>query len=108
MFNTSLDLLYLFIALAVLIITFFISWLLFYFILITRDFYGTVKNFKKKVDILEQILNSIKEKVEHTSTYLPLLVQGVMKIVEYFSSKHKEKTEAHSHGLKDEKDFDEV
>ena len=82
MLETSQDLLRLTIALVVLFIGLAIGWGCIYIALILRDVKKMTKSARKKLDLIDQILETIKKKVETTANYLPPLIEGVGKNVE--------------------------
>ena len=87
MFETSGDILNLVIAASVLVFTFFVCWLMYYFVMIVKHAHDMVQSIREKINRVEKILNLIQEKVEHSASYLPLLAEGVTKIVKYFVEK---------------------
>ena len=87
MFETSKDILYLVIAFCVLWLTVFICWLLWQFISIISKVRRLVKSIQDKVEKIEGIIDLLKDKIEHSATYLGLIVEGVSKIVEHFKGK---------------------
>lgn len=90
MLETSKDILYLVIAFCVLWLTVFLCWLLFYFISIVGNVRKVIKSIQDKVEKIEAVIDLLKEKIEHSATYLGLIVEGVTKIVEYFKEKKGE------------------
>ena len=87
MLETSKDLLYIIIAFCILWQTIFMCWLLYYFIMIFKNVHQTVGSLKKKFEMIDEILKNLKEKIDHSATYLGLLVEGVSKLVEYLKDK---------------------
>ena len=91
MLETSKDLLYLVIAFCVLWFTIFICWLLFYVISIIGKLRKIVKDIQDKIEKIDELINLVKDKIEHSATYLGLIVEGVGKMVEYFKDKKNKK-----------------
>ena len=87
MLETSKDLLYLVIAFCILWITVFFCWLLYYFISIIGSVRGVIKSVKEKLEKVDELINLIKDKVEHSTTYLGVIVNGVGKIIDYIKDK---------------------
>lgn len=106
MLETSKDLLYIVLSFAVLWLTLFISWLLYYVIMIMRDAYKIMKSVKAKLDLAEQVLKTIKERVEHSAGHLTLLVESIGKIVEHAVEKKTKKSNT-AKGKKKTKAIDE-
>ncbi len=96
MINNSTDLLLIVIAFCVLWLTFFISWALYYFIMILRTAAGFVEDMKRRIDTIDRFIKMATEKLEHTSTALQLLVTGFDRVSDYLQekkSKRKAKSE---------------
>ena len=92
MLETSLDLLRLSIALVVLLIGLAIGWSCIYIALILRDVRQMTKSARKKLDLIDQILEMVKKKVETTANYLPPLIEGVSKLAAHFRETKEKKT----------------
>jgi len=92
MLDTSKDVLNIVIAASVGIFTFFLCWMLWYVIRAMRQVNSLVDSVKEKIDLLDKILHAIKEKVDHTASYLPILAKGVTQIIEYFKKRQSKKT----------------
>ena len=89
MFESSQDLLRVIIAFVVLWIGIIFGWGLIYIALIFRDVKKMTKSMRKKLDIIDSILNILKKKTETTANYLPPLIEGVGKLVKSFKEKKK-------------------
>ncbi len=87
MFNTSKDLLYLVIAFCILWLTVFMCWLLYYFISIIGSVRRLVKSAEDKVNKIGEVIETLKDKINHSATHLALIVEGVSKLVDYFKSR---------------------
>lgn len=93
MLETSLDLLRLSIALVVLLVGLAIGWGCIYIALILRDVRQMTKSARKKLDLIDQILEMVKKKVETTANYLPPLIEGMGKLAAHFKeNKDNKKT----------------
>ena len=82
MFQTSQDLLNLVIAAAVAGFAFFSCWALFYLIMTLRQGFKAVKEMREWMGKIADVLTVLKEKIEHSSSYLMLIGEGVKKLVE--------------------------
>ncbi len=89
MLVTSKDVFWFAFAFVILWVGIFMGWGAFYFAMILRDMQKMTGSIKKKLDILDQILNVVKKKTEATASYLPLLIEGVQKLVQAFAEKKK-------------------
>ena len=80
--QNSKDVLYLSIAFGVLILSVFATWLIFYLVLITKESYGMIKELRGRINKTIDAVASIKEKIEHSASYLFVIGEGMKKIVE--------------------------
>lgn len=87
MLETSQDLLFITLAFSALLLTAFSCWLLYYFIVIIKNAYDITKSIKQKMDMIDDILKSIKHAVSHTANYVGLAISGIDKIVDYVQTK---------------------
>ncbi len=87
MLDSSKDILNFVIAFCVLGFTVFICWLLFYFISIIGNVRKVIKIIQDKIEKVDELIDLLREKIEHSATYLGLIVEGVTKITEYFKSR---------------------
>ena len=93
MLEISKDLLYLVMAFCILWVTIFFCWLLYYIISIVGQMRNLIKSVKEKINKVDELINLIKEKVEHSATYLGVMVAGIEKIVDYVKErKNKNET----------------
>jgi len=93
MLNSSKDILWITLSFVVLWIGIFIGWSFYYLAMTLRDMNKVTSSLRKKMDLIDQILEIFKKKVETTANYLPPLIEGVGKIVEHFREKKKDKEE---------------
>lgn len=91
MLETSQDLLRLSIAFVVLFIGLAIGWGCIYIALILRDIKKMTKSARKKLDLIDQILEIVKKKVETTANYLPPLIEGIGKLAVHFKGAKEKK-----------------
>ncbi|HRY63433.1 MAG TPA: hypothetical protein P5267_02420 [Patescibacteria group bacterium] len=90
MLDSSKDLLFIVLAICAIFFTTFACWLLYYFIAIGKDVYSVTRGIKKKIDLLDDILKTIKERINSTASYVGLIFNSVEKIVDYFQQKKTE------------------
>lgn len=91
MIETSKDLLYVILAFSILWLTIFISWMLYYVIMMFRQANQLINSFREKVEKVGQMIEKIKEKFEHVSSYLGLIGKAVEKMVDFMVEKKKKK-----------------
>jgi len=65
----------------------FTGWGIFYVVMSLRNMNKMVKSVRKKLDLVDQILEIVKKKVEMTANYLPPLMEGAGKLVQHFREK---------------------
>ena len=92
MLETSKDILYLVIALSVFLLTLFMCWTIYYVAMILREAKRMIVDFRKKIELVESVLRAAKEKLERSSGYMKLLVDGVTTMTDFLRVR-KEKGE---------------
>jgi len=91
--ETTKDLFWLLFGLSLVILTLFICWGMFYMIMMVKDMRETVKNLKRKLDLLEEFLTTVKEKISDTSLYLKTIFETFIKITGWFEQRKNSVTE---------------
>lgn len=91
MIETTKDLLYLILSFVILLLTIFLCWAIYYVAMILREFKKIVFDVRRKIELVETVLNAFKDKIEHTSSYLKLLVESAGNIVEFLKDRKEEK-----------------
>ncbi|MEK7167683.1 MAG: hypothetical protein AAB791_01635 [Patescibacteria group bacterium] len=91
MLISAKDIFWIVLSFVILWIGIFLGWSAYYIAMILRDVKKTTGSFRKKMDLIEQILEMIKKKVDSTANYLPPLIEGAGKLVEHFRDKKKKK-----------------
>lgn len=82
MLETSKDILNIAIAASVLSLAGFSSWAVYYLARILQQGFKAAKEMRDRVNKLDELIKTIKEKVEHSTSYLLLIGEGVKKLVE--------------------------
>ncbi len=93
MMETSGDILNISISLAVLVVAFFLSWLLFYLVVSFKRIYKITAQAQKISNKTEDLLNLIKSKVKQSGSYFFLFSKLADRAMDYFGEKIKEKKE---------------
>jgi hypothetical protein len=73
--------------------TFFICWAIYYFVMIFKQIFKITKETRERFGKLDQIIKNLSQKIEHSTSYLFLIGQGVKKIaniVHEYSERKKE------------------
>ncbi|KKU48419.1 hypothetical protein A3H10_03295 [Candidatus Uhrbacteria bacterium RIFCSPLOWO2_12_FULL_46_10] len=91
MLYTSKDLLYIVLAFCILWLTIFFSWILYYIAMILRDTYRIFGDMKQRIEAVDKFIHVLTEKLEHTSSYLALLVDGFGRLVTFLQEKKGKK-----------------
>ena len=96
MFETSQDLLNIVIAVSVLGLAFFICWAIYYVVMIFRQIFKVVREMRDRLHKMDDFLQSLKEKVEHSTSYLLLISEGVKKMSEILKDRYGNKEKSDS------------
>lgn len=91
MFQSSQDILWIVIAFCLLWLTIFMSWAIYYVAMILREFKKIIGDVRKKIELVESLILALKEKLEHTSSHMKLLVETVANLADYFKERKQEK-----------------
>jgi len=89
--QNSHDLLYVVISFCVLWLTIFLAWMIYYMAMITRQAYRAIKETRERINKVDEILKTLKEKIEHSASYLVLISEGVKKLVEVIKDRNEGK-----------------
>jgi predicted PurR-regulated permease PerM len=90
--DTSKDILNLAIAFAVVFLSIFLAWLLYYFIIMARQMFQITKEMRERINKIDEAVKSFKEKFDHGSSYLILISEGIKKLVEIVKERNEKKT----------------
>ncbi len=88
MINTTYDLFWLLAGVSIFMFTAFVCWALFYLIMTIRDLREIIRSFRRKLDLIEDLVVTIKEKTEDTSRYIKTGVDIIMKITNWISKRN--------------------
>ncbi len=93
--NTTYDLFWLLAGLSLFLFTVFVCWAIFYFIMIVRDTREIIKNFKQKLELIDEFITVIKEKIEDATKYVKTVMDIMVKITDWINKRQldKDKTE---------------
>jgi hypothetical protein len=89
MLQTSYDLLLISISLAVLWLTIFLCAALYYLAAILRQVYQTIQGWKERLKKIDEILDLAKGKIEHATSSLVLIAEGVKRGIEFLMAKRE-------------------
>ncbi|MFH1255255.1 MAG: hypothetical protein V1667_02185 [bacterium] len=89
--NDSRDLLNITIALSILLFTFFSCWAIYYLAKILQQFFKVIKEVRDRLNKFDELMKVIKEKIDHSASYLFLIGEGVKKLVEAIKERSDKK-----------------
>lgn len=92
MFSTSLDVLYLILSICLAVLTFFICWAIYYFVMSVHKLYKLTQRIEAGVAKAEEILDVARDKLKNSGAYFMVLGEIAKKAME-FVEKKKEKKE---------------
>lgn len=85
--ETSKDILNVSLAVSVFGLAFLIGWILVYFLLIIKRLVKILSGVEESIKKLDAFFTEVKEKLEHSASYLSVLAIGAKELVEYFVKK---------------------
>jgi len=91
MLEKSGDILNISIAIAVLSLAGLSSWAIYYVAMMLRQSFKMVKEMRDRMHKIDDLVKSMKEKIEHSTSYLLLIGEGVKKLVEIIDKKTDKK-----------------
>ena len=90
MILSTKDILYIVIAFCILWLTIFLSWAVYYFAMILREAQKIIFDVRKKIELVDSLIKTLKEKLEHTSSYMKLFVESAVNVMEFFKERKLE------------------
>ena len=91
MFETSKDFLNIAIGVAVVGLAGFSCWAVYYLARILGQLFKITKEMRDRISKVDELIKTIKEKVEHSTSYLLLIGEGVKKLVEVIKDRTEPK-----------------
>ncbi|MCW1892402.1 MAG: hypothetical protein KIH65_004145 [Candidatus Uhrbacteria bacterium] len=88
-FTSTLDLLYLVIAIAVLWVAAMLTWLLFEAALAMRQANRAIKKIREKAAWVEEKVSKIGDRLESSSSYINAIAQGGRAVADFIRSRHE-------------------
>ncbi len=79
--TTSKDILFIVLAFCALWLTVFLSWLLYYWISISRDVEHLLRQGRRAIETVDNLTHAAYEKFEHSAASLTLIAQAVKELV---------------------------
>jgi len=87
MLETSRDVFYLVLSLAIAAVAFFFCWIAYYFAMTIKQVFSAVREMRQRLSKLDDLIKSLKEKIEHSTSYLLLIGEGIKKLVDVLRDK---------------------
>lgn len=91
MFDTSRDILNVVLAVCSVLVTVFLVWTLYYLAQILRNANRVATSVRLKLELVDKILNLVKDKMEKGASHLGLIADSAIKLVSYFIERQAEK-----------------
>ena len=94
MFSTSQDILNLAKTVGVIVLSAVIAWFVYYLAMIMRQMFLIVKEMRARINKVDELIKTVKEKIEHSTSYLLLISEGMKKVIEIakdYTGKEKRK-----------------
>lgn len=86
---SSLDILYVVLSVCVIVITVCVAWAFVYILVILKRFRDVQKAILDKVNAVGRVFETVREKIEHSSSHIALLVDLATRAFEYVKRRKK-------------------
>ncbi|MBU1164867.1 hypothetical protein KKA15_04905 [Patescibacteria group bacterium] len=100
MLESSKDLLLIVIAFCVLWLTLFMSWGIYYVVMMLRNTNKVMTSIREKMVLVDSILKLVKEKLEKTSSHMGMMADSAIKLAGYFVEQKKKSSSSTSRSKK--------
>lgn len=102
MFESSKDILNITIAVSIFGIAFFLCWGMYYMNMSLRQIFKATREMRDRFHKIDELVDAIKEKIDHSASYLFLIGEGVKKLVEVIG-RYTERKSGKNDGIDQEK-----
>ncbi|MEI8360829.1 MAG: hypothetical protein WCG01_01765 [bacterium] len=92
MIQTSEDLLRIVLAFCALWLTIFIAWFIYYMAMIMRQFFLGTREMRERIHKVDTLIDDVRTKIEHSSSYLLLIGEGIKKLIQFAYDKTEKKS----------------
>jgi hypothetical protein len=99
MFSSSQDILNITKAVSILALAGFTCWFIYYLARIMQQIFNIIKEMRDRINKVDELMKAIKDKIDHSTSYLLLIVEGVRKLVEVVEKKSEEWAEKRKRSL---------
>jgi len=80
--QSSQDVLNLTLAFCALLLSVLIGWFIFYMVMMVREAFKVVHGVNEKIEKVGTVIDALKDKIEHSASYLLLIGEAMKKLVE--------------------------
>jgi hypothetical protein len=80
--QSSQDVLNLTLAFCALLLSVLVGWFIYYMVMMVREMFKVVHGVNEKIEKVGAVIDTLKDKIEHSASYLLLIGEGVKKLVE--------------------------
>jgi len=77
---------------------------IYYLAMITRELFKTIREMRERIRRVDEVLEALKDRIEHSVSYLSLIGDGVKKIVEMVKEREEKKKPTRGAGKTKAKD----
>lgn len=91
MFSTSIDILNLVLALSIAVLSFFLCWAIYYFVVSAQMVHRLIKRIEQGVTKVEGVIETAQDKLRNSSAYFMILSEIAKKAMEFVKDKKETK-----------------
>lgn len=91
MLQTSKDVLFIVLAVCILGFTVFVCWGIYYLIAITKQLNETIKEFRQKMQRIDNFIMLVEEKVKSSTSYFILFAEGIKEVLSFLRDRKDKK-----------------
>jgi hypothetical protein len=91
MFSTSIDILNLVLALSIAVLSFFLCWAIYYFVVSAQMVHRLIKRIEQGVTKVEGVIETAQDKLRNSSAYFMILSEIAKKAMEFVKEKKETK-----------------
>lgn len=94
MLENSKDLLFIVMSFCVLWVTVFVCWLVYYLVSILRNANVMIEEMRERFRGIEETMRSIRDRMDHATSSLGFVSEGVIKLIQFFINKKRDFAES--------------
>lgn len=89
MVDSSKDILFLTLAAAIVVVTFFLAWALYLGIHMLRDLRMATRSVRQNVEKAGEVLDLLKEKIAASTSYLGIIAEGAKQVLRFWQGRKR-------------------